>query len=304
MKKFISVVALISIVAAPLFSQSQDSIDKLEALENQSEDKKTDETLEISVGNRTILIEESENKTSISISKKESRQNEVSRFRGHLGGIGIGYNGLLTDFWSTSLNPGDEYFDINSAKSLAWSFTFPEINIGITRRFGIMSGIGLSFNNYHFDNNNNIVKGEYGVISPLYPDQGIIYKKSKLHTTYINIPVMLELQIPTNGSSRNTLNISGGVVGAMKIGSKTKVVWNDGKRHKWKEKGDFSLNVLRWGTTARVGYNNFQVYGTTFFTPMFEKGKGPELYPFEVGMVFSFRSHSHNRSNKPIGISI
>ena len=305
MKKFISGIALISIVAAPLFSQSQSGIDKLESLESQSEnknanatletdfgntvfDKNANEALEINLGNRTVLIEETSNKTNISISKNESHRKNANRFRAHLGGIGIGYNGFLTDFWSTSLNPGEEYFDIKTAKWVAWNYTSPSINLGITRHLGFASALGLSLNNYHFSNNNNITKGANGVIAPLYPAQGIVYRKSKLHTAYLNIPVVLELQIPANGSSRNTVNISGGVVGGMRLWSKTKVIWNDGGKRKEKENGDFNLNLLRWGSTARVGYKWFQVYGVTYFTPMFEKGKGPELYPFEVGVAFTF----------------
>ena len=305
MKKFTLTIALISFVATSVFSQQQDNIDRLESLENgnqiqnenQSEDKNANDAVEINLGKRTISIEESDNKTYISISKKETPQKNANRFRGHLGGIGFGFNGLLTDFWSTSLNAGDEYFDINSSKSFAWNFTCPGVNIGITKHFGFVSSVGFTLNSYRFNNNNSITKGSNGivlhggatgVIVPLYPLPGIVYKKSVFRTAYVNIPVMLELQIPANGSYNKTVNISGGVVGAVKLWSKTKVVWNDNGKRKAKDNSDFNLNLLRWGTTARIGYDNFQVYGTTYFTPMFQKGKGPELYPFEVGVAFTF----------------
>ena len=288
MKKFISTIALISIVATPIFSQLQSDIDKLENLENQNGNQKENEDTndaEINLGGRFISVKQNDNETNISIVKKE-KQRDGSRFRGHLGGFGIGYNSFMTDFWETSLNPGDEYFDINSS-SKAWSFTYSSVNMGFTRHFGIVSGVGLTFNGYRFNGNNSITRSENGVIVPVYPAQGIVYKKSKLNTGYVNIPVMLELQIPTGGSHRNAVNISGGIVGAAKLWSKTKMVWNDGGRRKSKENSDFSLNALRWGTTARVGYRDFQIYGTTYHTPMFKKGKGPQLYPFEVGIVIT-----------------
>jgi hypothetical protein len=34
----------------------------------------------------------------------------------------------------------------------------------------------------------------------------------------------------------------------------------------------------------------FHVYGTAYFSPMFEKGFGPELYPFEVGIALTFNN--------------
>jgi len=288
MKKFIFTLAFTFIIATSIFSQSQNAIDELEIIENESENKNVDYTSEINIGNRFITITEHENKTHISIDKKNSERGKTTKFRGHLGGFGIGFNGFLTDFWSSSLNPGEEYLDINTAKSLAWSFTLPGISIGITRHFGFVSSVGLTLNNYRFDNNNSITKDEHGTIIPLYPAPDIVYKKSKLHTGYATIPAVLEVQIPTTAGYRNTLNISGGIVGAVKLWSRTKVVWNDGSRHKDKENNDFSLNLLRFGTTARIGYNNFNIYGTTYLTPMFEKGKGPEIYPFEIGMALTF----------------
>jgi len=295
MRKLILTTAFISFVAASVFSQRQNDIEKLEELENHGmaihikTDKNTNDAVEINLGKRIISIEESDNKTHISISKKETLQKNAKKFRGQLTGVGfgIGYNNFMTDFWETSLKPGDEYLDINSS-SKAWSFMFPGVDIGFTRRFGIVSGVGLTFNGYRFNGNNNITRGENGIIVPVYPAQGIVYKKSKLNTGYVNIPVMLELQIPTGSSHKKTVNISGGVVGAAKLWSKTKIVWDDGGKRKSKENSDFSLNALRWGTTARVGYNTFHVYGTTYHTPMFKKGKGPELYPFEVGVAFIF----------------
>lgn len=283
MKKFILSLALIFIVAVPVFSQSQSEI-KLEDLEN----NRVIKTGEIVIGDRFILLEKTDDKTNVSITRKDSYRNRASRFRGHLSGIGIGYNGFLTDFWSTSLNPDEEYFSINLAKSIAWNFTFPSVSAGITRHFGFVSAIGLTLNDYRFDNNNSIIKGEQGVISPLYPAEGIVYKKSKLHTAYANIPFVLELQIPANGNHYKTLNISGGVIGAVKLWSRTKTVWHDGSKHKQKKNDSFNLNMLRWGATARAGYGSFQVYGTTYFTPLFEKGKGPELYPFEIGVMLNF----------------
>ena len=44
-------------------------------------------------------------------------------------------------------------------------------------------------------------------------------------------------------------------------------------------------------TPSRVGYGNIQLYGTYYVTPLFRTGKGPggnDLYPFEIGVAFSF----------------
>jgi hypothetical protein len=59
---------------------------------------------------------------------------------------------------------------------------------------------------------------------------------------------------------------------------------------KVKSDGDFSLNMLRYGATARIGYENLEIYGTYYITPLFKHGKGPggvDLFPFEIGLAFS-----------------
>jgi len=111
-------------------------------------------------------------------------------------------------------------------------------------------------------------------------------KKSKFTTTYLTLPFMLEFQVPVDNSS---INLAAGPIGALKLGSHSKMVAEDGQ--KIKSNSDFSLNMLRYGATARVGYGNFQLYGTYYMTPMFKSGKGPggyDLYPFEMGVSFTF----------------
>jgi hypothetical protein len=99
---------------------------------------------------------------------------------------------------------------------------------------------------------------------------------------------MLEIQIPVEN---NRLHIAAGPIGALKLGSHTKMVFEDG--HTIKSWGDFSLNMLRYGATARVGYGNFQLFGTYYYTPLFQSGKGPagnDLYPFEIGVALAFNN--------------
>jgi hypothetical protein len=314
MKKLIFI-SLAILFTSPLLCQ-EEKLQKLEKLENDTLTKsaaetrtknnfKNDTTI-VEVGKQIFSVKEMGDETRIKIGQKEyrvvenndgvsiyrspvkdSHKKDYERFRGHLGGFEIGFNSLLTDFFSTSLEPEDSYFDLNTAKSYYFDFLLPCLNIGFTRHFGIAATLGINFNKYRFDGNNSIVKDENGVIGPLYPAEGIVYSKSKLATTYATLPVILETQIPVS-SGHGNINIGAGVIGAVKLGSHTKVVYYTDGKHKEKNKDDFSLNTLRWGATARIGYEFFQVYSTCYFTSMFEKGKGPELYPFEIGIAFTF----------------
>lgn len=208
-----------------------------------------------------------------------------SRFRGHWSGIELGLNNYATSTNSMVLPDDIDFMSLHSGKSTNFNINFSQLSIGLSRRIGFVTGLGLNWNNYRFDGNNNIIKGLNGRIEEL--DPGANLKKSKLATLYLDLPILFEVQIPVH---HNNLSFAAGPIGAIKLSSHTKMVFEDDE--KVKSNGDFSLNMLRCGATARVGYGNFMIYGTYYKTPLFQSGKGPEgvdLYPFEIGIALTFQ---------------
>lgn len=312
MKRIFAAITISILITLPSLSQEVEKrqmLEKLEKLEKKPAGKTMQDTVltdtlkqsetvkdnseetRINIGNKEIHISEREDRSvwrsyKYDFNETEKNNGRGRRFQGHLGGIEFGFNGYLTDFWSMNLATEDYYLDLNTTKSNNFNIIFPSVNIGITKHLGFVTALGLNFNNYRFDGNNSITKNATGVIEPFYPEAGISYSRSKLATTYGTLPVMLEAQIPvTNG---NTINLAAGVIGAVKLGSHTKVVYYSDGKEKEKRRDDFSLNTLRYGVTARAGYGILQVFGTCYLTPLFETGKGPKLYPFEIGVAFTF----------------
>lgn len=260
-----------------------------------------DGALNIRVGNRGLSILESlENGPRVSFEKFDEgddilyqdedydperiRSRNRNRFKGHWSGFEFGFNNYLTSDRSLVLPSDIEYMTLHSGKSHNFNFNISQQSIGLTRRIGIVTGLGFNWNNYRFDGNNNIVKGANGIIEEL--PQADALDKSKLSTLYLTVPMLLELQIPADN---HQINLAAGFIGAIKLASHTKMVFQD--KDKVKSHGDFSLNLLRYGPTARVGYQSFQIYATYYMTPLFKNGKGPggyDLYPFEVGFAFTF----------------
>lgn len=248
----------------------------------------TDDETVIRIGKKAIRILTDDDDTEVRFEEyedTESARRPGRSFKGHLGGVEFGYNGYATDQWGRNDGTLEEYLDLNTAKSSNFNIVAPPVSLGFSRHFGIVTGLGISFNNYRFDGNNTLTVGEGGIVGPAYPAEGINYEKSKLATVYGILPVMLEVQIPVTYSS--TINLGAGVIGAVKLGSHTKTVYYDDGKQKEKNHNDFNLNVLRYGVTARAGYEMIQVYGTCYLSPMFEKNRGPELYPFEVGIALT-----------------
>jgi hypothetical protein len=258
--------------------------------------EENDSSLNLKVGNRGLRILESLEGPKFHFEKysrnddwdQDDQENDHprkrNRFRGHWTGIELGFNNYVTSKNSLVLPDDIDYMTLHSSKSINFNINFSQLSIGLTRHMGFVTGLGLNWNNYKFDGNNNIIKGPNGIIEEL--DPGANLDKSKLATLYLNLPVLLEIQIPVNN---HHLNLAAGPIGAIKLGSHTKMVFENGQ--KIKANGDFSLNMLRYGATARIGYGNVQLYGTYYKTPLFQTGKGPagnDLHPFEIGVAFTF----------------
>lgn len=216
--------------------------------------------------------------------REEEHARSRMRFKGHWTGLELGFNNYVTSENSLSLPPAIDYMTLHSGKSSNFNLNFVQLSLGMSRHFGIVTGLGITWNNYRFDGNNNITKGANGMIVKL--DPGDLLEKSKLATIFLDLPILLELQIPADD---HHLNIAAGPIWALKLRSHSKMVFEN--EDVVKDNGDFSLNMLRYGATARIGYKNFQIYGTYYWTPLFETSKTPggyNLYPCEIGLAFTF----------------
>lgn len=258
------------------------------------------ETLKIRLGDRGLTISEDGSLPVVKIDKYKDefiyqddedngdrRKRSRRRFTPHWSGVEFGLSNYVTSDYSFTLPAGDNFMDLNTGKSMNFNINFAQLGLGLTRHLGFVTGVGFEFNSYFFDGNNNIMKDDDGVIVEYDANlDGISLEKSKFTTSYFVVPVLIEAQIPV--SRGNTLNIAGGVIGGAKVGSKTKLVYFDGGKEKIKEKDDYSLNVFRYGPTVRLGYESFQVYATYYMNGLFQDSKGPELYPLQVGVAFTF----------------
>lgn len=316
MKRIAFLLAIAFTFINTLWSSGQDTteikLNKNEVLKVMEDDNKTNVTLggnifEISAGDENVKIRfgkhgleilETDGETKLDwkkyeeeyvdddIDEAEQRRRDRRRFTPHWSAFEIGLNNYLTSDYTMGLPADLSYMDLNTGKSFNININFAQLGIGLSRHFGIVTGLGFEFNDYKFEGNNNITKDEDGVIVPYYPPDGIEYEKSKLSTVYLTMPLMFEAQIPVK--PRRTVNIAGGAIGGVKLGSHNKMVYYDGGKQKIKENDDFSLSVFRYGPTIRLGYESFQVYATYYMNGMFIDDKGPDLYPIQFGIAFTF----------------
>ncbi len=253
----------------------------------------SDDTIKVRIGDKNIEIIEHEDKTSVDIYDRGEDEEDLAcpdgdekKFRGHWAGFEIGMNNLLDNSGSISRTPEAAFMELKASRSLNVNLNFAQYSLGFGQdRFGLTTGLGIEFSNYFFSNNNTLGKSNGSVIGV---DTLGILEKSKLTTTYLRIPLILELQLFAKKRS-DRVYISAGIVGGMKLGSHTKTVINrdDGEK-KSKDRDDFYLNPFRWGLTTHVGYKGITLYADYYPTSLFQKNKGPELYPFSAGLALTF----------------
>jgi len=233
----------------------------------------TDDTVKVNLGQRDYVISDD----GVKISKHDKKP----KFNGHWAGFDLSVNGLLNSSRMINNPENYPYFDLNYNKSVGVNINFLEQNINLYKQhLGLVTGLGLTWNNYRFASNIELTEDGKLVVEPnLDPTKN--YEKSKLMVASLRVPLLLEYQ--TNSKLKtNSFHISGGVVGSARAWSHTKLKIDGSKV---KDKGDFYINPFRADAMATIGWGVINLYGTYAITEMFRHDKGPEVYPFEIGIT-------------------
>lgn len=251
------------------------------------------DTVVVRLGKKKMVIVDSKDKTVIEIPEKGKKSDEiieykeVKKFKGHWSGFELGINGFMDKNQSMTQTGDIAWMDLKQARSWNTNINFTQYSIGFgTDKAGLVTGLGLEFNDYHFSNPITLkVENGVTVVDSSYIQAGYKVEKTKITMSHLTLPLLLEFQIPMGEKRKDRIYISAGVIGGVRLGSHTKVVYDDGSRHKDKNRGDFNIATLRYGLTARIGYKGIRLFANYYPVQLFEKDKGPELYPFSVGLV-------------------
>ncbi len=242
----------------------------------------------VRIGDLEINVtEDAKGSTRVDINrnKNEEEEEKEKKFEGNWGGFEIGMNGFLNKDYSFGVPDNANYMDIHTGKSINLNLNFPSLSIGIIgKQVGMVTGLGLEWMNFRFENLTTITVNDFGDIA-LDTTAPANIEKSKLTTLYLTVPLLFEVQFPDPKKAYFQM----GVIGALKLGSHTKIVHrDDGNKDKDKDHGDFNLLPLRYGFTARAGYEKLGIYVNYYPVNLFEKGNGPEIYVYAVGLRVSF----------------
>jgi len=211
-------------------------------------------------------------------------------FHGHWAGFELGLNNYVDknnnfDLPVYANGQKASFMDLNPTHSWAFALNFLEYNIPLIKKYvGLTTGMGLEWNGYYFKNNVKLTERNDSIVG-IDPGNGISYAKNKLRTTYLNIPLIFEIQIPT-GENHRMFYIAAGVVGGVRLWSSMRYLYSkDGYSYDEVADGDYQLNTFRYGFTARIGYGALKLFANYEVTPLFKTGNGPELHPVTIGLT-------------------
>jgi len=207
-------------------------------------------------------------------------------FKGHWAGIEIGFNGFANSNYNMYASTDHDFLRNNLLLSDVLNLNVLQYSIGFQQNrktIGLVTGLGLSIQSYRLDNHTSVLLDENRNVQPeyLYFDSN---QKSKLSSIYLEMPLLVEFQIPIRNNA-NRCYISVGVTGAKRLETHTKVKYKkESKKEKLKSPGDYSILDYKAAGTIRVGYRMINLFATYDLVPLFENRRGPVLYPFSAGI--------------------
>jgi len=202
----------------------------------------------------------------------------------HYSGFQLFSNGYLTANNSADVRDVAGYMDLDYARSLGYAFNFgtfiPFTKAGLV---GLTTGIGFNTSRYVFRRNTVLMHNAdstWGVT-----DTTRNFDRNVLRTTYLQAPLMLQFNTNPRKADKS-VHLAVGVIGGYRIGTRQKFKYfvNDDK-NKATTKAPFNINPFQLQAHARVGYGKFTVFASYSLLEMFDKSRGPELYPFQAGIT-------------------
>jgi hypothetical protein len=163
-------------------------------------------------------------------------------------------------------------------------------------------GGGFSWYNYQFENAATRLDPNGGQLNFAEETNIGSALKSKLKVSYFNVMAVPmidfnrgkrlvrkyeEDDVRISVSNKRGFRIGVGAYAGLRLGNKAKYIdRTDGDRDKVKSKGGFFVNDFRYGARLQMGINGFDMFVNYDLNELFEEGKGPQLNPISIGVVF------------------
>lgn len=275
MKK-ITVLLLASLFALPALAQ----------VEEEEQEQNLPDTTKVNIGGaQVIIIQNGEDDIDIEFDEGMEESCSSKKSKAHWSGVELGWTTLMNSDFNNNFDD-NPYWENDPARSVLWNWNVfdHKFNFG-TPHVGLTTGLGFTFADFAIKNDYLITENADSVFG--YIDTTATYSKNKLKAFYLNLPLLLEFN--TSAKESKNFYIATGVIGGVRIGSKTKRIGEyEGREFKEKTKGTYGLNSFKLDAHLRMGYKNFGVFANYALIPLFETGKTVTVNPFTFGISLNF----------------
>ena len=197
---------------------------------------------------------------------------------------------LASNFWSGPADSVSNYikgFNRSANVYLMYDKQFktnPRLSAGI--------GVGVGTSNIYFDKMETRIAANSAKLPFIRTDTGNNYKKYKLATAYLEIPVELRFMAKPETPNKSLKAAIGVKVGTL-VNAHTKArnlqTSSGGKLNGFtiKENSKAFFNTTRLVGTARVGYGLFSIFGAYNITGIFKDGVAADTKLIQLGFTIS-----------------
>ena len=202
----------------------------------------------------------------------------------HGASFGIGFAGF-----ADRGDKDDIPFRYGSSPEISFTIYGKSLSLSRNNQWGLVSGLGIRWVRYHLNGNHYFEEiNDYTRLLTAPEDWKI--KESKLGITTLNIPLLLEWKSRNRVFFNRAFYLSAGPVCSFKTASSSRIHYIDERGKKQKEKVDkgMTLRPVTMDILVQAGTRHFGLYSRYSPVSLFEKNKGPELYPLTFGCMWYF----------------
>ncbi|HZV68820.1 MAG TPA: hypothetical protein VFG10_04720 [Saprospiraceae bacterium] len=223
----------------------------------------------------------------------DDRDRAIERFPNtrHFFNGDLGMNNYFEN--GTIQTPGNALYTVHP-----WGSWYVGLNVvqrtRFSRHFSLEGSLGISWNNFKFDENNTLItKNEDGVSFEL-DTRELNFTKSKLTVSYLSaalVPMFNTLNHQKGYECEryryNGFRIGVGPYVGYRLMSYSKQQFEvDGDTRFDRERNNFYLQNLRYGLRLQIGVNAVDFFFNYDLNELFEEGKGPGLNAYSFGLIF------------------
>lgn len=238
-----------------------------------------EDSVVLNIGSKRIIIFDKDPHSKIRIKNKIDEE----EFK-HWSGLSFGFNGYFSPDGSMSVPTRYKYMDLNYGRSINIQWNIFQHNFNIYHNYvNLVTGFGIEWRRFMFDNKTSLNADSSFTWGSIDTTTTFNFKKNLFRSTMLQVPLLIEFN--TNKNPRKSFHVAVGAIGQFMVGGRTKQIYERGGYTFEKvRKDNYNMNPLVLKTHASIGYRSFTAFAEYNITSLFEKGKGPQLYPFVIGV--------------------